>query len=164
MSDINPDTGQEYYSGSVDDVKLFCKSLNIDEGRLSTIQPASVLKYMHLVDGAVDGYFADSYFLPIKPYNQVGADGTVRLIFPRRLRLLAQQWTAGMMMMSEFQHQEQNLNEAGIKLVEEAKKEVYQMTLWNHRIPGQRYRSIVSKTMPPNFEPPKDMIEQMWQI
>ena len=160
----NPDTEQEYYSGSTDDVKVFCKSLNIDSGRLSTVQPANIKHFQLLVDGAIDGYFSESYFLPIKPYNQVDVKGEPHLIFPKRLRLLAQQWTAGLMIISEFQHQEQNMNEAGIKLVEEAKKEIYQMTLWNHRIPGQRYKSLSGRTMPPNFEPPKNMIEQMWQI
>jgi len=164
MADTNPDTGQDYYSGTGDDVKVFCKSLNIDSGRLSSVTSENIAHYQNIVDGAIDGYLSESYFLPIKPYNQVNVNGEPILIFPKRLRLLAQQWTAGLMIMSEFQHQEQNLNEAGIKLVEEAKKEIYQMTLWNHRIPGQRYKSRWGKTMPPSFEPPSNLVEQMWQI
>jgi hypothetical protein len=49
-------------------------------------------------------------------------------------------------------------------MFEEAKKEIYQMTLWNHRIPGQRYKSRSSHTMPPTFEPPHELIEQIWSM
>lgn len=164
MPNINPDTAQEYYSGTFEDVKMFCKSLNIDEGRLSSVKSTNIEKYQSMVDGAIDGYFAETYFLPIKPYNQVDANGEVHLIFPKRLRLLAQQWTAGLLLTNEMQHQDQNMNEAGQNLIQEAKKEIYQMTLWNHRIPGQRYKSAVSHTLPPNFEPPKAPIEQLWNM
>lgn len=153
-----------FYSGTVEDIKLFCKSLNIDEGRLSTMSSSNVEKYQSLVDGAIDGYLCETYFIPIKSYNQVKEDGTVELIFPKRLRLLAQQWVAGLMLTNEMQHQDQNMNEAGKTLIAEAKKEIYQMALWNHRIPGQRYKSAVSHTMPPNFEPPKAPIEQLWNM
>lgn len=163
-AETNPLTGQEYYAGSTEDVIRFAKSLNIDQGRLASVKPTNVLGYMQTVEGAIDGYLAESYFLPIKPYNQVKADGTVGLVFPQRLRMLAQMWTAGLMLLSEFQSTEQNLNDAGQKLVEDAKKEVYQMTLWNHRIPGQRYKSVISHTMPVNFEPPQHLVEQLWQM
>ena len=161
---LNPLTGQEYYSGSVEDVVKFCKSLNIDSGRLAAVKPVNVEQYQAQVDGIIDGYFSESYFLPITAYNQVGVDGQVHLVFPQRLRYLAQQMTAGLLMLSEFQHQEQNMNEAGQRMFEEAKKEIYQMTLWNHRIPGQRYKSRQSRTMPPGFEPGHDLIEQIWSM
>ena len=162
---LNPDTGQEYYSGTIDDVVKFCKSLNIDSGRLSAVKPISIEKYQYQVDGIIDGYLNESYFLPIKPYNQVDANGIPHKIFPQRLRYLAQQMVAGLLMLSEFQHQEQNMNEAGQKMFEESKKEIYQMTLWNHRIPGQRWKErSLGHTAPPNFVPPHDMMEQIWSM
>lgn len=164
MPSINPDTNQEYYSGTAEDVIKFCKSLNIGSGRLAAVQPASIETFQHQTDQIIDGMLVDSYFLPIKPYNQVDADGIPHLVFPGRLRYLAQQMTAGLLMMSEFQQQEQNMNEAGMKMFEEAKKEVYQLTLWNHRLPGQRWKSRTSHTMPPNFEPPHELIEQLWSM
>ena len=166
MPTYNPETSEyEYYSGSVDDVVKFCKSLNIDEGRLSAVKPINVMKYQEQADGIIDGYFSESYFLPIKMYHQATGNGDeVKLIFPPRLRYLAQQMTAGLLMLSEFQHQEQNMNEAGQKMFEESKKEIYQMTLWNHRIPGQRWKSRTSHTMPPGFEPGHELIEQLWSM
>ena len=162
--DINPETNQQYYAGDVDDVLVFCKSLNVDKGRLATIKPVNVISYMQRAEGIINGYLTESYFLPIKPYNQVDVNGNPHLVFPQRLRVLAQELTAGLMMISEFQSQDQNMNEAGTKLIEQAKKEIYQMTLWNHRIPGQKWKSTTSHTMPPGFEPPHTLVEQLWQI
>lgn len=162
---LNPDTGQEYYSGTIEDVVKFCKSLNIDAGRLAAVKPVNVERYQYQVDGIIDGYLNESYFLPIKAYNQVDANGEVHKVFPQRLRYLAQQMVAGLLMMSEFQHQEQNMNEAGQKMFEEAKKEIYQITLWNHRLPGQRWKErSLGHTAPPCFVPPHDMAEQFWTM
>lgn len=167
MSDsgsINPDTGQEYYCGTMEDVKVFCKSVNIDSGRLAGVAPKNLIHLMGLADSIINGYLSETYFLPIKKYNQVGVDGVPRLVFPGRIRYLAQQLVAGLLLMSEYQHQEQNLNEMGKTMVEEAKKEIHQMTLWSHRIPGQRYKSVISRTSPPNFEPPQALVEQIWSM
>ena len=150
---INPVTGQAYYSGGVDDIKALCKALNIGEGKLSTITTAMVEHYMGLVDGAIDGYLTEYYFIPIVPYNQVMPDGKVKKVFPGKLRMTAQYWTAGLLLSSEFQNLEQNINEASKNYVEESKKELFQITLYNQRLPGQRMKSAVSKTMPPSLQP-----------
>lgn len=164
MPEINPDTNQEYYAGDIAEIVRFCRSLNIDEGRLSAVRPQNIDSFRRTAEEVINGYLSENYFLPIKPYHQVDANGEVRLVFPGRVRYLAQQMTAGLLMMSEFQQQEQNMNEAGKVMFEEAKKEIYQMTLWNHRIPGQRYKSRTSRTMPPNFEPPHELVEQIWSM
>ncbi len=164
MPSINPDTGQEYYSGSPDDVKKFCKSLNVGSGRLAVVKDENIEVFQRQADQVIDGMLVENYFLPIKPYNQVDANGVPHLVFPGRLRYLAQQMTAGLLMLSEFQQQEQNMNEAGMKMFEEAKKEIYQLTLWNHRIPGQRWKSRTSHFMPPNVEPGHELIEQIWSM
>lgn len=161
---INPDTQQQYYSGTKEDLVVFCKSLNIDSGRLSAMSSVNVEKIQYKVDGIIDGMLCENYFIPIKPYNQVDANGIPHLVFPQRLRYLAQQMVAGLLMLTEYQHQEQNMNEAGRIMFQEAKKQIYQMTLWNHRIPGQRWKSRGSHTLPPNFEPPHELIEQIWSM
>ena len=162
--EINPETGQAYYAGSVEDVIRFCKALNIDSGRLAAVKPVSVVSYMKTAEDIINGMFTECYFLPIKPYNQVDVNGVPHLVFPGRIRYLAQQMTAGLLMLSEFQQQEQNMNEAGAKMFEEAKKEIYLLTLWNHRIPGQRWKSRTSHFMPPNVEPGHELIEQIWSM
>ena len=162
--EINPETNQEYYAGSVEDVIRFCKALNIDSGRLAAVKPISVVSYMKTAEDIINGMFVENYFLPIKPYNQVDVNGVPHLVFPGRIRYLAQQMAAGLLMLTEFQHQEQNMNEAGQKMFEEAKKEIYQLTLYNHHIEGAKWKSRTSRTMPPNFEPPMPPVEQLWSM
>ena len=91
---------------------------------------------MKLVNDFVDGYL--KILFPIK-YNRDSE--MVEKIFPGKVRLCAIQWTAGLLLCSEFQTQEPNMNEMGNKLIEEARKEIHQMTLWNMRIPGQRFNN-----------------------
>ena len=162
--EINPDSGQAYYAGSVDDVIKFCKALNIDSGRLAAVKPINVVSYMKTAEDIINGMLSENYFVPIKPYNQVDVNGVPHLVFPGRIRYLAQQMTAGLLMLNEFQHQEQNMNEAGSKMFEEAKKEVYQLTLWNHKIPGVRKKSRESHFMPVGVEPPHPLVEQIWSM
>ena len=162
--EINPETNQEYYAGSVEDVIRFCKALNIDSGRLAAVNPISVVSYMKTAEDIINGMFVENYFLPIKPYNQVDVNGVPHLVFPGRIRYLAQQMTAGLLMLTEFQHQEQNMNEAGAKMLEEAKKEIYQLTLYNHHIPGARWKSSTSRFAPPNVMPPMPPVEQLWSM
>ena len=133
---------------------LFCKSLNISDDRLSTIRPQSIEKYQRLVDDAIDGYLTEFYFTPICAYNQVQNDGSVRKVFPGKLRLLAIQWTAGLLLQSEFQNLEPNVNEQARLFVEDAKKEMQQITDFSMRIPGQRRKNPLP-TMPPNLAPSK---------
>ena len=49
---------------------------------------------------------------------------------------------------------EPNMHEAGVRFVEEAKKEMQQIVDFSTRIPGQR-RKHPSPTMPPNLAPSK---------
>ena len=42
---INPDTQQQYYSGTKEDLVVFCKALNIDSGRLSAMSNINVKKF-----------------------------------------------------------------------------------------------------------------------
>ena len=163
--EINPESGQAYYAGSVEDVIRFCKALNIDSGRLAAVKPINVVGYMKTAEDIINGMLSENYFVPVKPYNQVDVNGVPHLVFPGRIRYLAQQMTAGLLMLTEFQHQEQNMNEAGAKMFEEAKKEVYQLTLWNNRIPGmQRRISRESHFMPVGVEPPHPLVDQIWSM
>ena len=144
----------EHYSGKAENILLFCRSLNISEDRLATVPLPALTRMQRIVDDAIDGYLCEYYFTPIVAYNQVRPDGTVRKVFPGKIRFLAIQWTAGLLLMSEFQGLEPNVNEHAQRFVEEAKKEMQQMVDYSTRIPGQR-RKHPSPTMPPNLAPSK---------
>lgn len=162
MSDeINPRTGQVFYAGAADDVIKICRSLKIDEGRLSKITHEHVRYYMDNAEQAIDSYLCDYYFVPILPYNSVMPDGVVKKQFPGGIRKLARYWSAGLLLMSEYQQMEPNLNEAATAYIEDAKKDLYRYTYYNQRIVGQRFKSAISKTMPPNMQPALNP-EQNW--
>lgn len=144
----------EFYSGTVQSVMLFCKSLNISSDKLSNFQYPKIVQMQRLVDDAIDGYLNEYYFTPLCPFNQVQIDGSVRKLFPGKIRFLAVQWTAGLLLQTEFQNLEPNINEQSQRFVEEAKKEMQQMVDFSTRIPGQR-RKHPSPTMPPNLAPSK---------
>ena len=147
--------GGEFYSGFESDVLLLCKSLKISDGRLAQVTPSKIRHYQRLVDNAIDGYLSEYYFTPIRKYNQVDRDGHVGKVFPGKLRLMALQWTVGLMMQAEFQNLEPNQNEQAVRFQEDAMREMQQLTLFNMRIPGQRNKSALSKTFPPNMQPPQ---------
>lgn len=153
-SSNQPEDIGEYYSGTEENILMFCKSLNISDDRLASMSPVKVEKYQRIVDDAIDGYICEYYFTPLTVYNQVQPNGSIRKVFPGKIRFLAIQWTAGLLLQSEFQNMEPNMHEAGVRFVEEAKKEMQQIVDFSTRIPGQR-RKHPSPTMPPNLAPSK---------
>ena len=149
----NPLWEHEYYAGTVADLALFCKSLNIGGGRLAKITDAMVQFYLQKTDDMFDGYLIEYYFLPIRRYNRVLPNGQVESVFPGVVRKAALQISASMLLASEFQNLEPNTNEAVTRYMEEGRKELYAMTLYNQRIPGQRWKSAIGKTFPPTMQP-----------
>lgn len=144
----------EYYSGTVENVLRFCKSLDLSSDKLRGVSPERVELMQRLVDDHINDTISEYYFVPLRPYNQVQPDGSVRKVFPGKIRMIALQWTAGLLLQTEFQSSEPNMNEQARLLVEEAKKETQQIVDFSTRIAGQR-RKHPSPTMPPNLAPSK---------
>lgn len=143
-----------YYSGTVDTVMQFCKSVGVNGDKLVNISPVKVENMQRLVDDAIDGKLTEYYFTPLVCYNQVQPDGSIRKVFPGNIRLLAVQWVAGLILQTEFQNVEPNTNEQAVRFVEESKRELQEIVDYSVRIPGQR-RKHPSPTMPPNLAPSK---------
>jgi len=152
-TEINPRTGQEYYCGSTKDVIELCRVLNIGNGKAQKNNLNTVRFYMDQVEYLIDGYLQEYYFVPIRPYNQMMPNGNVVKMFPGRVRVCAQQWAAGLMMQSEFQDLDANMNDAVNRYIENARKEIHQMNLYNQRIPGQVYKSGWGRSAIPTMQP-----------
>ena len=147
----------EYYAGTVADVLLFCKSLNIGNGKLSKITDQMVQKYMTLINGQIDSYLQEYYFVPVRRYNRVRPDGTLQKVFPGKIRLVALQWTAGLLLQSQFQNLQPNQTQAVSKYIQQARKQIYQLTIYNARIPGLRWKANgISHFAPPELMPSKN--------
>jgi len=90
---------------------------------------------------------------PGTPGTHMIGTGTQVRVFPGDVRRAALYWTAGQILISEFQQLEANLTEQATQMVADARMQVFAMTRPNHRIPGQRRLSTISRTMPSNLQP-----------
>ena len=103
-----------------------------------------------MVGGYSLSYIATAPTIPGAPY--AGSGLQVR-VFPGDVRRAARYWTAGQLLVNEFQQLEANLTEQATQMVADARMQVYAMSRTNHRIPGQRRKSNISRTMPAGLQP-----------
>jgi hypothetical protein len=111
-----------------------------------------------MVDRDIDAILQDTYHTPIRAVNQVGLTGTQGLgtvlrVFPGDVRRAARYWTAGQLLVNEFQQLEANITEQATQMVSDARMQVYAFSRPNHRIPGQRRKSNLGRTCPANLQP-----------
>lgn len=136
---------------------------------VSVIKPAGGDNLFATVRGgsiSADGFIVDlssnagtgyvlSYVVSREEFVGTQASGTgsqVR-VFPGDVRRAARYWTAGQLLVNEFQQLESNLTEQATQMVSDARMQVYAFSRPTHRIPGQRRKSNISRTMPPNLQP-----------
>jgi hypothetical protein len=98
------------------------------------------------------GYFL-SYVASREPSTQTVVTGATIKVFPGDVRRAARYWTAGQILVNEFQQLEANITEQATQMVSDARMQVYAMSRPNHRIPGQRRKSNISRFMPANLQP-----------
>lgn len=158
MADISPTTGEQFFSGSWQDIQDVLRILNIGEGKMDQVTQPMVNRYQEMIDRDIDAILQDTYHVPIRAVNQVGLTGTqgagpVSRVFPGDVRRAARYWTAGQLLVNEFQQLEQNITEQATQMVSDARMQVFAFCRPTHRIPGQRRKSNISRTMPPNMQP-----------
>lgn len=153
MAELSLSTGMPYYSSSWIEIRNLCRSLNIGDGKLAKITQELVNDFQEMVDREIDSQLSNYYYTPIKPYNVKMPDGITRSIFPGNVQRLAKYWTAGLLLRSEFQGTDPNVQEAAEKYIEDSKKMLYVLAKFEQRIFGQDMKSAI-RTMPPNFQPP----------
>jgi len=154
MSDISETTGVEFYSGSWEDIQMVLKVLNVDEGKLSTLTQTDVNKFQEMIDREIDAILEDTYHTPLRSMNQMQVDGITRRVFPGDVRRAARYWAASWLLLAEFQQLSQNTTDQAQTYIDDAKRQIYAMKRFTHRIPGQERKSHFSHTIPPNFQPP----------
>jgi len=155
MADISPTTGETYYSGDWEQVKDVLRVLNMDDGKLARVTQPMVNRFQETTDRDIDGILEDTYHLPIRSINQIRpSDGATVLTFPGDVRRCARYWCGGLLLLTEFQNLEQNMTDQAQAYVDDARRQVFQMKRFTHRIHGQEFKSQFSRTIPPNFQPP----------
>lgn len=99
-----------------------------------------------------DGYVL-SYIVSSPQIQTPVVSGATIRVFPGDVRRAARYWTAGQLLISEFQQLEANITEQATAMVSDARMQVFAFSRPTHRIPGQRRKSNVSRTMPPHWQP-----------
>jgi hypothetical protein len=151
--DISPTTGEDYYSGSWEDLKNILRALDIGEGKLSKITMELVNFYQEMVDREVDDQLQELYHVPLRAMNRVQPDGTTKRVFPGSLRRLALYWAAGLILLNEYQQLGTNTTDQAQGYVDESRRQLFALKRPNHRLYGQELKSNISRTMPPSLQP-----------
>ena len=159
MLDVSDTTGEEYYSGTANSLTDFLLTLNIGEGKADRITFETINRYQEMIDREIDAILNEVYYTPIRAYNQVrpipdkNGKPVTKRVFPGDVRRLAKMWTAGQILVSEFQQLEPNLTDQATNLINEAKTEMYSLAKPTHWIEGQRRKSNISRTINGHFQP-----------
>ena len=155
MPTISPTTGEPFYSGEWDkNIEPLVKALNIGDGRLNTIDAALIQRYQEQVDRNIDNNLMSLYLVPLarlRIYNRT-RDVWV-LTYPGRVQEAARYWVAGLLMKSEFQQMDGNINEAVQNYVDYSLTIIEQIKSMMDRLDGQEWRSDVSRFLPPGALP-----------
>jgi hypothetical protein len=154
MADVSPTTGEEFYSGSWQAIQDVLRVMDIGEGKMAKVTQPMVNGYQEMIDRDIDAILMELYHTPLRAMNQVQPDGTTKRVFPGDVRRCARYWTAGLLLLNEFQGLAQNLTDQAAAYVDDSKKQIFAMKRYNHRVPGQERKSHLSRTIPPNFQPP----------
>ena len=153
---VSPTTNEEFYSGDYTELAIIAPNLDIGSsgGALNNggISQADVEKTQERVDRLIDGILSELYYVPLRHFNRTLPNGDTEKVFAGDIRKLAQYWTVGLLMQSQFQQSDVNISETAIQYIESSMLEVNQIVKFGHRIQGQRMRSNYSRTMPPSMQ------------
>jgi hypothetical protein len=147
-------TGEQYYSGDWKDVKNVLSVLDIGEGKLAKVTMELVNFYQEMIDRDIDDIVGELYHVPLRSMNQCQPDGTTKRVFPGAVRRTAIYWTAGLLLLNEFQQLSQNVTDQAQGYVDDSRRQVYAIIRFNHRLWGQELKSNISRTLPPSMQPP----------
>ena len=151
---VSPTTGEEYYSGTVDDIKKILAAMDIGEGKLARFGEEQVACYQETVDRNIDDILGELYHVPLLYVNQCQPDGTTKKIIPGSVRMAAQWWVAGLILKNQFQQLAQNSTDQSEQYIQKARRDIYAIIRYTHRLYGQRRKSHISRTLPPGMQPP----------
>lgn len=150
---VSPTTGESWYSGSAADIKLTLKVLNM-EAKIASLQDSTINQYQESVDREIDDMLGPLYVVPLRAMNQIQPDGTTKRVFPGSLAQGAKYWTAGLLLMTEFQQLSSNQTGQIEEYIAKGKATINNILKASYKLYGQEMRSSFSRTMPPNMQPP----------
>ena len=153
-NDTSATTGEEYYSGSWKNVQNVLRVLDIAEGKLAKVTMELVNFYQEMCDRDIDDMVGELYHVPLRAMNQGQPDGSTKRVFPGGIRRLAIYWSAGLLLLNEFQNLSQNITDQAQGYIDDSRRQLYAAMRMNHRLWGQEWKSNLSRTVPPTMQPP----------
>ena len=159
--EINPRTFQPYYANNSQEIINCLTSLNLQDnldGILADENKMNRIYYfMDMAETQIDSHLESYYFVPLREYNQVMPNGEIVKSFPDAIRQLAVRLASALLAQSEFQQNDPNTAEIVRNLFTQTKSDLYRLSAFLQRIPGQRMKSATSKTMPPTMQPSRNV-------
>jgi hypothetical protein len=152
-NNISTLTGEEFYSGPWQGVQEVLAVLKIGNAKLDSLTAESVNSFQERADREIDGILFDLYHVPFRAKYTMTPLGAYVLSFPGDLRSAAIYYTAGLLMASEFQATQSNMNDQTNVILDKAKNMVYDLKRNTHWIPASERKSNISRTMPPSWQP-----------
>jgi len=149
----SPTTGEEYYSGTVNDIKKILSAMDIGEGKLARFGEEQVACYQEIVDRDIDDIVGELYHVPLLRINQKQPDGTTKKIIPGSIKMAAMWWTAGLILKNQFQQLGTNATDQSEQYITKARRDIYAIIRKTHSLYGQRRKSNISRTLPPGMQP-----------
>jgi hypothetical protein len=147
-------TGERYYSGSWTAIQHVLRVLNIGEGKMDRVTQPLVNEYQESVDREIDGILSEIYSVPLRSFNEVQPDGSMKRVFPGDVAQAAKYWTAGLLLLNEFQQLAQNITDQATQYVDESRRKIFCLKRFTHRLRGQERKSNWGRTIPPSMQPP----------
>jgi len=151
-------TGQEFYSGTSDDVKRMAKQIQLETGEVvedipvGNVDVPDINAHQERVDRMLDGRLGSMYQTPFYAYY-VGAKREVT-VFPGVLREIAILLAAVRVLMSQLYDVNPQQSDALQQYTDRAERMLNEILSDSHRIEGAT-RKARSRTEPPNMTPMK---------
>ena len=108
--------------------------------------------YQEMIDREIDDILGELYHVPLIAKNQCEPDGTKKRVFPGAIRRLAIYWSAGQLLLNEYQNLAQNVTDQAQGYIDDARRELFAAMRPNHRLWGQEWKSNLSRTVPPSMQ------------
>ena len=159
--EINPRTFQPYYANNSQEIINCLTALNLQDNLDGILADDNKMERIHyfmdMAETQIDSNLESYYFVPLRECNQIMPNGEIVKAFPDTIRQLAVRLASALLAQSEFQQNDPNTAEIVKNLFNQTRTDLYRLSAFLQRIPGQRLKSGVSKTMPPSMQPSRNV-------
>jgi len=151
----SPTTGNSFYSGDWErNIRPLIKALNIDAGKMNSIDMLSILRQQEQTDRYIDNELQALYIVPFVKYKIFNhSSNAFVLTYPGKIAEAARYHCAGLILKTEFQQVESNTNEEVQSYLDYALTILQEIRAFTYRLEGQQVKPDISLFLPPTAMP-----------